>query len=192
MRARCTCSRKSLCLLPLLFAVAELTARMRLRVSASSFDIMEHLSTKAPYAHRVMIPGAPSLYDVPDPPGYKPVFMYLLARHGSRWPTYKRMMQINNLQYILRLSNNHDLAWMRNWTSPVANLSYLAGELHPAGEAEMIGLAQRLRRRLPGLIGEPYAPRRYPIISTQVGPFHNDIAMADQNKQQLAATHNTA
>ncbi|WIA34254.1 hypothetical protein OEZ86_012605 [Tetradesmus obliquus] len=145
---------------------------MRLRVcaSSSSFDIREHLSTKAPYVHRVAVPNAPSLYDVPDPPGYKPVFLYLLARHGSRWPTAKRMRQINSLQPLLRSvrSSAPGLAWARNWTSPVADVPYLAGELHPEGEAELEGLARRLRGRFPGLAAEPYAPRRQPIISTQV------------------------
>ncbi|WIA14093.1 hypothetical protein OEZ85_002642 [Tetradesmus obliquus] len=144
---------------------------MRLRVcaSSSSFDIREHLSTKAPYVHRVAVPNAPSLYDVPDPPGYKPVFLYLLARHGSRWPTAKRMRQINSLQPLLRSvrSSAPGLAWARNWTSPVADVPYLAGELHPEGEAELEGLARRLRGRFPGLAAEPYAPRRQPIISTQ-------------------------
>jgi hypothetical protein len=37
-----------------------------------------------------------------------------------------------------------------------------------AGDAEMMGLAERLRERFPGLLAAPYAPRRYPIISTQV------------------------
>lgn len=36
------------------------------------------------------------------------------------------------------------------------------------GEAEMMRLARRLRSRFPTLTAEPYAPRRYPIISTQV------------------------
>lgn len=40
---------------------------------------------QAPYAQRVRIKGAPSLYEHPDPPGYKPIFLWLLARHGSRW-----------------------------------------------------------------------------------------------------------
>ncbi|KAF6254145.1 hypothetical protein COO60DRAFT_348968 [Scenedesmus sp. NREL 46B-D3] len=37
-----------------------------------------------------------------------------------------------------------------------------------AGEAELEGLARRLRGRFPGLAAGPYAPRRHPIISTQV------------------------
>jgi hypothetical protein len=44
-----------------------------------------HTRLQAPYVHRVRVQGAPSLYDVPDPAGYKPVLLYLLARHGSRW-----------------------------------------------------------------------------------------------------------
>jgi len=32
----------------------------------------------------------------------------------------------------------------------------------------MVGLAQRLRRRFPQLTAHTYAPRRYPLIDTQV------------------------
>ncbi|KAF6248610.1 histidine phosphatase superfamily [Scenedesmus sp. NREL 46B-D3] len=157
-------------LLVLVLLCASGSMRLRVCASSSSFDIKEHLSTKAPYVHRVRVQGAPSLYDVPDPSGYKPVFLYLLARHGSRWPTAKRMRQINSLQTLFRAAHSTDptLAWTNNWTSPVADVPYLAGELHPEGEAELEGLARRLRGRFPGLAAGPYAPRRHPIISTQV------------------------
>lgn len=58
---------------------------------------------QAPYAQRVHIPGAPSIHDLPDPPGYEPVHMYLLARHGTRWPTRKRARQMTNLEPVLRV-----------------------------------------------------------------------------------------
>jgi hypothetical protein len=41
--------------------------------------------SQAPYAHRVRIKDAPHLNDLPDPPGYGPIFLWLLSRHGSRW-----------------------------------------------------------------------------------------------------------
>lgn len=34
----------------------------------------------------------------------------------------------------------------------------------------MMSLARRLRHRFPGLLGRPYFPKRYPIVSTQVRP----------------------
>jgi hypothetical protein len=60
----------------------------------SSADLQSHDSctqiscccaVQAPYTHRVRIKGAPSLYDLHDPPGYEPIFLWLLSRHGSRW-----------------------------------------------------------------------------------------------------------
>jgi hypothetical protein len=33
----------------------------------------------------VRIKDAPHLNDLPDPPGYGPIFLWLLSRHGSRW-----------------------------------------------------------------------------------------------------------
>jgi hypothetical protein len=46
------------------------------------------------------------------------------------------MRQINSLQPVFRGVRSSDpaLAWTRNWTSPVASVPYLAGELHPEGE----------------------------------------------------------
>lgn len=130
---------------------------------------------QAPYMHRVRVPSAPSLYDLPHPRGYQPVFLWALIRHGSRWPTAKRMRQINALQPLFqdistRVQDAQHSAWMANWTSPVAHSGDLAGELHSTGDQEMMGLAQRLRAHLPELFDAPYAPRHFPIISTQVRP----------------------
>eukprot|EP00775_Hariotina_reticulata_P002690 gene2690-2990_t len=123
---------------------------------------------QAPYAHRIRIQNAPSLYELPDPPGYKPIFLYLLARHGSRWPTEQRLRQINSLQHVFKSADSARHPWMANWTSPMAGIEYLAGELHAEGEAEMAGLAARLRMRFPDLaMAQPYAPKRFPITATQ-------------------------
>jgi hypothetical protein len=50
-------------------------------------------------------------------------------------PTAKRMRQINSLQVLFKSVRSSDpaLTWTQNWTSPVASVPYLAGELHPEG-----------------------------------------------------------
>lgn len=47
--------------------------------------------------------GAPSIHDLPDPEGYRPVHLYLIARHGTRWPTPQRAAQITELESVLRV-----------------------------------------------------------------------------------------
>ena len=56
--------------------------------------ILIHMFTRAhmqtQYAFRLPIPGgsnAPSVHTTPDPHGYEPMHLWLLARHGTRWPT---------------------------------------------------------------------------------------------------------
>lgn len=63
-----------------------------------AFDMRHHLSTKTRYAWKVPIPGAPSIYSTPDPEGYEPLHMWLMARHGTRWPTKDRMEQVGTGQ----------------------------------------------------------------------------------------------
>lgn len=55
------------------------------------------------YAYRLAMPGAPPIYKLPDPDGYTPAHLYLLARHGTRWPTADRMKQINSLEQLFRV-----------------------------------------------------------------------------------------
>jgi hypothetical protein len=45
------------------------------------------------------------------------------------------MRQINSLQPVFTAVRSSDpaLAWTRSWASPVADVPYLAGELHPEG-----------------------------------------------------------
>jgi hypothetical protein len=93
------------CALPVVAAAASSPAQ--------SFKLQDHLATKvqaaaaaaaaaytvqarpptcataalaqAPYTHRLRAQGAPYLHELPDPPGYEPIFLWLLSRHGSRW-----------------------------------------------------------------------------------------------------------
>lgn len=58
----------------------------------------------------------------------------------------------------------------------------------PSGEDEMISLARRLRGRFPGLLGRPYFPKRYPIVSTQVGACPRARLLC----QRTAVAHSTS
>jgi hypothetical protein len=84
-------------------AATAAAAAARHASTAAALDVRGRLSTKAPYAHRVPTRGAPALDEVPDPLGYEPVFLYLLARHGSRWPTASRAAQMAGLAPLLKV-----------------------------------------------------------------------------------------
>ncbi|KAJ9522949.1 hypothetical protein QJQ45_023746 [Haematococcus lacustris] len=124
---------------------------------------------QTPYAHRALIPGAPSIHAIPDPPGYEAHHIWLLARHGTRWPTLQRMQQINSVASTLQDARNTSaFPWIHDWRSPVASMADAGGELHDIGEEELWSLGQRWRRRFPALASRPYLPKHFPIISTQV------------------------
>ncbi|KAG2436537.1 hypothetical protein HYH02_011475 [Chlamydomonas schloesseri] len=136
---------------------------------AGVFDVRRHLGTKTRYAYRLAVPGAPSVYKHPDPEGYEPTHLWLMARHGTRWPTSDRMLQINSLEALFRDARNTGAhPWLANWTAPFPDVGFLGGELHPIGADELWGLAYRLRKRFPRLSGLEYLPKRFPVVSTQV------------------------
>jgi hypothetical protein len=74
--------------------------------SAAAADVRSRLATKAPYAWRVPTAGAPSVHELPDPPGCEPVFLYVLSRHGSRWPTATRAAQMHALAPLLQVGRD--------------------------------------------------------------------------------------
>jgi len=90
-------------------ASASTAAASKQRKSSSSSsvapptDVRSRLATKAPYAFRLPTPGAPSLHRLPDPADHAPVFIYTLARHGSRWPTSARAAQMRSLAPLLQV-----------------------------------------------------------------------------------------
>eukprot|EP00198_Chlamydomonas_reinhardtii_P004373 XP_001693709.1 predicted protein [Chlamydomonas reinhardtii] len=132
----------------LLIAVLMALAAMLSR-GAGVFDVRRHLGTKTRYAYRLAVPGAPSIYKQPDPEGYEPVHLWLMARHGTRQDS----------------RNTADHPWLSNWTAPFPDVGFLGGELHPIGADELWGLAYRLRKRFPSLAGLEYLPKRFPVVA---------------------------
>jgi hypothetical protein len=60
-----------------------------------------HAQTR--YAYRRPVPSAPFAHALPDPEGFEPAHLWLLARHGTRWPTQDRMKQIDTLVHLFRV-----------------------------------------------------------------------------------------
>ncbi|GAX82686.1 hypothetical protein CEUSTIGMA_g10112.t1 [Chlamydomonas eustigma] len=146
-----------------------LSCQMRSFPARVAFDIRNHLSTKNRYAFRLSIPNAPSIYDYPDPDGYKPLYLWLISRHGTRWPTKGRMSEINTLERLfMDASNVEKYPWLEMWQSPTKGMDIASGELHDVGNEEMWSLAWRLRKRFPTIVAQQYFPKRYSIVSSQV------------------------
>ncbi|KAG1667564.1 hypothetical protein FOA52_014644 [Chlamydomonas sp. UWO 241] len=145
-------------------------------LSKAGWNVRRHLGTKTRYNWRAPMPGAPSLHDTPDPEGYKPLTLWLLSRHGTRWPTEHRMTHINGLEGLFRDARNTlDHPWIEAWSSPVKDKLLASGDkmlasgvLHSVGEEEMWALGARLRGRFPGIANHHYAPYKFPIVATQV------------------------
>ena len=135
-------------------------------VLAMGHALSSRLGSKTAYNMRRMLPNAPSLYSVGDPEGYKASYIWLLTRHGTRWPTMKKLHSINNLSSLFKRSELDKEHWVKKWTSPVAKKEDIAGRLHPIGAQEMQSLGERLRSRLPSL--EARSEDLPPIIATAV------------------------
>ncbi|KAJ4830200.1 hypothetical protein Tsubulata_050217, partial [Turnera subulata] len=128
------------------------------------FDVRQHLSTVTRYdfvkdvAHTKSGSG-----DIPDQ--CTPIHVNLVARHGTRSPTKKRMRELDrlasHLQDLIRdAEDRHSSiqkvpAWMKGWTSPWKG-KVKGGELIRKGEEEMYNLGIRVRERFPDLFNEPY------------------------------------
>ncbi|KAL6509349.1 hypothetical protein OROGR_022659 [Orobanche gracilis] len=99
----------------------------------------------------------------------------VIARHGTRAPTKKRMKELDALATRLEvlLENVREQrstvlpTWLRGWRSPWTG-KHKGGELIREGENELYELGIRTRERFPKLFNEDYHPDIYPIKATQV------------------------
>ncbi|XP_050387463.1 uncharacterized protein LOC126803765 [Argentina anserina] len=113
--------------------------------------------------------------EVPD--GCIPIHLNLVARHGTRFPTEKRMKELDNL--ALRLASLVKEAeeqkqplekvpeWLKEWESPWKGKRN-DGQLTVQGEEELYELGVGTRERFQSLFDEDYHPNVYPIKSSQI------------------------
>uniref|UniRef100_A0A7N0ZUM4 Multiple inositol polyphosphate phosphatase 1 n=1 Tax=Kalanchoe fedtschenkoi TaxID=63787 RepID=A0A7N0ZUM4_KALFE len=137
------------------------------------FDVRRHLSTVTRYG---------AVLDVADnsfvassiPEGCTPIHLNLVARHGTRSPTKKRIKELNKLGSRLEElvkgvngASSKAPAWFSGWQSPWKG-KLTGGELVKEGEDELYQLGLRTRQRFPSLFDEEYHPDVYNIRSSQV------------------------
>ncbi|KAF8036863.1 hypothetical protein BT93_C2551 [Corymbia citriodora subsp. variegata] len=153
-----------------------LTAIVGARSGAEeAFDVRKHLSTVTRYGAVKDV--ANSAY-VPSsvPNDCTPIHLNLVARHGTRSPTKKRLRELENLashlQELIKDAEQkklaHDIpAWLRGWTSPWKG-KVNGGELISKGEDELYDLGIRIRERFPELFSQDYHPDVYTLKATQI------------------------
>eukprot|EP01025_Chloroclados_australasicus_P013976 TRINITY_DN16537_c1_g1_i1.p1 TRINITY_DN16537_c1_g1~~TRINITY_DN16537_c1_g1_i1.p1 ORF type:complete len:452 (-),score=35.77 TRINITY_DN16537_c1_g1_i1:78-1349(-) len=129
-------------------------------VQANQFDIRKHFGTKTRYDFRQKL-NSVLLQKSKDAVGCVPQYVYGVIRHGTRYPTLKRLEEMKlNTQY-LKVELGDD------WSYPFENFRHMAGELHSIGEEEMYQLGARLGARFPQIFSHPYSSKTFKIQSSQ-------------------------
>jgi len=141
-------------------AIANVVASARTAPSRD-FQLDHHLSTKTLYAHRTAPPGGVPLDQIPPPEGCNPSFIYLLSRHGARYPTSGKMKLASSVAPLLARSGAPAL---QDWEYVFAGESQLNGQLHRLGAEELSGIGRRYAARFPGIF-DPHVTSD-PIPST--------------------------
>lgn len=149
-------------------------------VSASDRFIFSHLSSTTRYADSVAEFRVDEVFPPQEFEGCHPIHINLVARHGTRAPTTKRLKVIEEVAAKLRAGAERlaaqgrlgalqggPAAWLEGWRSPWHGQAE-GGELLPAGEEELFFLAERLRAKCPELFSGEYHAATYPIFATQV------------------------
>ncbi|GFZ15061.1 histidine acid phosphatase family protein [Actinidia rufa] len=140
------------------------------------FDVRQHLATVTRYD---VVKDIPDNAFVPStiPDQCTPIHLNLVARHGTRAPTKKRIKELNGLaarfEVLLQDAKEKKLAlekvpaWFWEWKSPWKG-KVKGGELIREGEDELYRLGIRIRDKFPQLFNEEYHPDVYPIKATQI------------------------
>ncbi|XP_010554688.1 PREDICTED: multiple inositol polyphosphate phosphatase 1-like isoform X2 [Tarenaya hassleriana] len=140
------------------------------------FNIRQHLSTVTRYDAVKGV--SQNLFD-PSEVSHEctPIHINLVARHGTRSPTKKRLRELENLAVRFKElvrdaeSRNSPLrqipGWLREWESPWKG-KVKGGELISLGEEELYQLGIRVRERFPSLFEDNYHPDVYTIRATQI------------------------
>ncbi|XP_050210441.1 uncharacterized protein LOC126660804 [Mercurialis annua] len=145
-------------------------------VADQSFNLRQHLSTVSTYgAVKDVVTNSVEESNLAE--GCVPIHLNLVARHGTRSPTKKRIKELDqlasHLEELIRDAEDHQLslpklpAWLRGWQSPWKG-KLKGGELISKGEKELYDLGIRTRERFPNLFKQEYHPDVYPIKATQV------------------------
>ncbi|KAG8390141.1 hypothetical protein BUALT_Bualt01G0052700 [Buddleja alternifolia] len=158
-------------LLLLLFSAVEIHSN-----AEENFDVRRHLSTVTRY-HVAKDISESSYVPSSIPDQCKPIHLNLVARHGTRAPTKKRMKELealaSNLELLLENVKEWESSvqkippWLWGWKSPWTG-KHKGGELISEGENELYQLGIRTREKFPELFHENYHPDLFPIKATQV------------------------
>ncbi|KAF3334644.1 multiple inositol polyphosphate phosphatase 1 isoform X1 [Carex littledalei] len=163
------CSLTLLCISLLCLFSADATVK--------PFDVRRHLSTVTRYdVSRDTSNVASFSSAIPD--GCEAIHLNLVARHGTRSPTKKRIKELDRLAVRLAAlveEANHEgsseaskiPSWIRGWESPWKG-RMKGGELTDLGEQELYRLSLRVSDRFPEIFSRDYHPDLYPIKATQV------------------------
>ncbi|XAR65971.1 Multiple inositol-polyphosphate phosphatase [Bertholletia excelsa] len=159
-----------------IFLILLLSGVVHSNAEEEAFDVRQHLSTVTRYAV------GKNIFDssyVPStiPDQCTPIHLNLLARHGTRAPTTRRLKELNDLAVRIRVLL-HDAkvqklaleklpAWFWGWESPWKG-KIKGGDLLVEGENELYNLGIRIREKYPQVFNGEYHPKVYAIKATQV------------------------
>ncbi|KAL9660030.1 hypothetical protein QQ045_024840 [Rhodiola kirilowii] len=96
-----------------------------------------------------------------------------MARHGTRFPTKKRIKELDNLAARIEVlvqgatTTTKIPSWFRGWESPWKG-KLKGGEIISKGEEELYYLGIRVRERFSDLFNDEYHSDVYSIRATQV------------------------
>jgi len=128
----------------------------------SEWDIREHLASMTPYEWAGS-GGAITPYTPPF--GCELLSLYLVARHGSRYPTSKNIKAFDKLAELLaRHSGEVTQPWMVGWRNPFQDDDQ--GLLSQRGIDEHVGLGKRFAARFKSAV-LPYRPNLVSFTSSQ-------------------------
>ncbi|XP_078162796.1 uncharacterized protein LOC144557975 isoform X2 [Carex rostrata] len=143
------------------------------------FDVRRHLCTVTRYdmstdtTSTTTTTSSSSASAIPH--GCQPIHLNLLARHGTRSPTKRRIKEVDRLATRLAALVEEATSdseapkipgWIQKWESPWKGVT--GGELTDMGEEELYRLALRVKDRFPDIFSWDYHPHIYPIKATQV------------------------
>eukprot|EP00249_Psilotum_nudum_P011553 c23236_g1_i1 orf=247-1761(+) len=142
------------------------------RSEVTPFDVRQHLSTTTRYGVATNILSVSSKDDIMPPAGCVPIHLNLVARHGTRSPTKRRIKDLDEFADRLKVlvsssPKESPGTWLHGWQSPWKGRN-VGGELVRQGEEEMFELGKRLRYKFPDIFQEDYHPATYLISATQV------------------------